>query len=109
VKPCGHRLRALLAEDNPVNQKVATRLLQKMGCRVDVAGNGREVLALLHRFSYDVIFMDVHMPEMDGLEAARTIRKRERNGSRLPIVAMTACAMAEDRERCIAAGMDGFI
>jgi CheY-like chemotaxis protein len=109
VKPCGHRLRVLLAEDNPVNQKVAKRLLERMGCRVDVAGNGREVLAMLHRFSYDVVFMDVHMPEMDGLEAAQTIRKRETNGSRLPIVAMTASAMAEDQERCIAAGMDDFL
>jgi two-component system sensor histidine kinase/response regulator len=109
VKPCGHRLRALLAEDNPVNQKVAKRLLERMGCRVDVAGNGREVLAMLHRFSYDVVFMDVHMPEMDGLEAAQTIRQRETNGSHLPIVAMTASAMAEDQERCIAAGMDDFL
>jgi CheY-like chemotaxis protein len=109
VKPCGDRLRVLLAEDNPVNQKVATRLLEKMGCQVEVARNGREVLDMLHGIPYDVVFMDVHMPEMDGLEAAQTIREREMHGSRLPIIAMTASALAEDQERCIAAGMDDFI
>jgi CheY-like chemotaxis protein len=109
VKLCGGRLRVLLAEDNPVNQKVATRLLEKMGCRVDVAGNGREVLDMLYRISYDAIFMDVQMPEMDGLEATQAIRRQERNGSHLPIVAMTASAQAEDHERCNAAGMDDFV
>jgi signal transduction histidine kinase/CheY-like chemotaxis protein len=101
-------LRILLAEDNAVNQKVAVRLLEKMGYRVDVAGNGCEAVEAVRRLGYDVIFMDVHMPEMDGLEATRIIL-REFGERRPRIVAMTAGAMAEDRQACLDAGMDDYV
>lgn len=105
-------LRILLAEDNIVNQKVALRILERMGYRADVANNGIEVLEALHRLSYDVILMDVQMPEMDGLEATRQICKKyaERLHLNKPkIIAMTANAMQGDREICLAAGMDDYI
>jgi CheY-like chemotaxis protein len=103
-------LRVLLAEDNPVNQKLASRLMQKWGHRVVVVENGREALKALERRTFDVVVMDVSMPEMDGFEAAAAIRAKERaNGLHLPIIAMTAHAMKGDRERCLAAGMDGYI
>ncbi|MBO0348831.1 response regulator [Phormidium pseudopriestleyi FRX01] len=105
-------LRILLAEDNIVNQKVALRILERMGYRADVANNGLEVLEALHRLSYDVILMDVQMPEMDGLEATRQIVKKyaERLHLNKPkIIAMTANAMQGDREICLAAGMDDYI
>ena len=103
-------LHILLAEDNVVNQKVATRLLQKQGHKVVVATNGKQALAALEGDSFDLILMDVQMPEMGGLEATEIIRAIEKNTSRrLPIVAMTAHAMKGDRERCLAAGMDGYI
>ena len=102
-------LRILLAEDNAVNQKLALRMLERMGYRADVAGNGFEVLEALKRQQYDLIFMDVQMPEMDGLQATRTIRV-EFGESRQPhIVAMTANAMQGDREMCLAAGMNDYI
>ncbi len=102
-------IRVLLAKDNVINQKVATRMLQKMGCRVDVTVNGHEVLAALDRVSYDLIFMDCQMPEMDGYEATAEIRAREvGTGNHIPIVAMTANAMQGDSERCLAAGMDDY-
>jgi len=104
----GHA-RVLVAEDNAVNVKVATRMLAKCGCRVDVAANGREALELFGQLPYDIIFMDCQMPEMDGFEATAEIRLLEGNGPRVPIVALTANAMAGDRERCLAAGMDDFI
>ncbi len=104
-----HPLRILLAEDNAINQKLALLVLERLGYRADVAGNGLEVLAALHRQPYDVILMDMQMPEMDGLEATRAI-KREFASERQPrIVAMTANAMKEDRDECFAAGMDDFI
>jgi CheY-like chemotaxis protein len=102
-------LRVLLAEDNLVNQKVALTLLKKFGIQADVAATGMEALDALIGVSYDLVFMDCQMPEMDGFEATRRIRERERGSRRLPVVAMTANAMAGDRERCIEAGMDDYI
>ncbi len=102
-------LRILLAEDNPVNQKVALRILERLGFRADVASNGLEALEALEREPYDVVLMDVQMPEMDGLDASRRICARWPAESRPRIVAMTANAMIEDREACFAAGMDDYI
>jgi PAS domain S-box-containing protein len=101
-------LKLLIAEDNLVNQKVALLMLRKLGLRADVAANGREVLQALDRQKYDVVLMDVQMPEMDGFEATKAIRKRWKNG--LPhIIAVTAHALEGDRKRCIEAGMDDYI
>jgi CheY-like chemotaxis protein len=100
-------LRVLLAEDNAVNQKLAIRMLERMGYRADVAANGLEVLEALDRQHYDLVFMDVQMPEMDGLEATRRIRKTDMRQPR--IVAMTANAMQGDREECLTAGMDDYV
>jgi CheY-like chemotaxis protein/HPt (histidine-containing phosphotransfer) domain-containing protein len=106
-------LRILLAEDNPVNQHVASRILEKRGHTVFVVQNGREAIAALEpgaNPAFHVVLMDVQMPEMDGLDATTAIRTRERaSGGHVPIVAMTAHAMEGDRERCLAAGMDGYI
>jgi CheY-like chemotaxis protein/HPt (histidine-containing phosphotransfer) domain-containing protein len=108
-------LRILLVDDNAINQKVAIRILQQFGYQTEVAGNGREALDKLDRQPFDFIFMDVMMPEMDGLEATRLLRKRQMIGgytnyqSRIVIVAMTAHAMQGDREKCIAAGMDDYL
>ncbi len=99
-------LQILLTEDNTVNQKLALRILQRMGYRADVAANGLEALAALHRQHYDVILMDVQMPEMDGLEATRQIRAQ---GLGVHIIAMTANAMEGDREECLAAGMNDYV
>jgi signal transduction histidine kinase/CheY-like chemotaxis protein len=100
----------LLAEDNPVNQVLAQRFLEKRGHRVSVANDGKEVVAAWAEKPFDVIFMDVQMPEMDGLEAAAYIRNRENgSGRHIPIVAMTAHAMKGDRERCLEAGMDSYV
>ncbi|MBW4488716.1 MAG: CHASE2 domain-containing protein [Trichocoleus desertorum ATA4-8-CV12] len=104
-----HPLRLLLAEDNVVNQKVALRLLEKMGYRADVAGNGLEVLDALQRQTYDVVLMDVQMPEMDGLTATRQIHQHWSPSQRPRLVAMTANAMQGDREACLKAGMDDYI
>jgi CheY-like chemotaxis protein/signal transduction histidine kinase len=104
------RLRILLAEDNRVNQRLATRLLEKHGYSVVVANDGQEAIAVLEQQSVDLILMDVQMPNLDGLEATAAIRKKESgSGARIPIVAMTAHAMKGDRERCLEAGMDGYI
>jgi CheY-like chemotaxis protein len=106
----GGQLSILLVEDNTVNQKLAVRLLEKWGHQVIVAGNGKEALSVLERQRFDLVLMDVQMPEMDGLEATATIRSRERStNSHLPIIAMTAHAMKGDRERCLAAGMDSYL
>jgi CheY-like chemotaxis protein len=103
-------LRILLAEDNAVNQVLAMRLLEKHGHTVVAAGNGKEALALLEAEPFDLIFMDVQMPEMGGFEATGIIRAKEKEtGQHIPIIAMTAHAMKGDRERCLAAGMDGYV
>ena len=104
-----HPLRILLAEDNVVNQKLAMRMLQQMGYRADLASNGLEAVESVQRQTYDVILMDVQMPEMDGMEASREINKRWPAPNRPRIVAMTANAMAGDREACLAAGMDDYV
>jgi CheY-like chemotaxis protein len=104
-----HPLRILLVEDNAVNQKLALRLLARMGYRADVAANGLEAIQAVERQAYDVVLMDVQMPEMDGLEATRHIVEHVDPARRPWIVAMTANAMDGDRERCIAAGMQGYI
>lgn len=103
-------LRILLAEDNEVNQRLAMRLLEKNGHRIAVVSNGRQAVAALEKNTFDLVLMDVQMPEMDGLEATTLIRERERGtGRHVPIIAMTACAMKGDRERCLDAGMDSYI
>ncbi len=102
-------LRILLAEDNSVNQKLALRLLSQMGYRADVAGNGLEAIRAVERQPYDVILMDVQMPEMDGLEATRKICARWPHGEHPRIIAMTASAMQGDREMCLEAGMDDYL
>jgi two-component system sensor histidine kinase/response regulator len=103
-------LRILLAEDNPINQRVGVALLQKLGHSVDVVANGKQAVEQVRTKSYDVILMDMEMPEMDGLEATAAIRAWEQaKGTRIPIVAMTAHALTGYREQCIAAGMDGYI
>jgi len=104
-----HPLRILLAEDNVVNQKLALRILQQMGYRADLASNGIEAIESVERQSYDVVLMDVQMPEMDGLEASRQITARWSADQRPRIVAMTANAMQGDREMCLAAGMDDYL
>ena len=104
-----HPLRILLAEDNAVNQKLALRLLQQMGYRADLAGNGVEVIESLERQAYDVVLMDVQMPEMDGLEASRRITAGWPADKRPRIIAMTANAMQGDREQCLAAGMHDYV
>ena len=105
------RIHVLVAEDNPVNQKVAVRTLEKLGYRAQIASNGREALDALESGEFDLVLMDCQMPEVDGFEATRTIRAREASSGapRRPIVAMTANAMSGDRELCLAAGMDDYI
>jgi CheY-like chemotaxis protein len=105
--PC----RVLVAEDNPVNQKLARRLMEKFGCTVETAGDGAEAVDMCARLPFDIVFMDCQMPEMDGYDAASAIRRAEREHGwpRLPIVALTAHAAAADRDRCFAAGMDEYL
>jgi two-component system sensor histidine kinase/response regulator len=106
----GQSLDILLAEDNIVNQKLAVRILEKRGHKVTVASNGREALAALDQRPYDLVFMDVQMPELGGIEATIILREKEKlTGSHQFIVAMTALVMKNDRERCLAAGMDGYL
>ena len=108
-QPAMSSLRILLAEDNAMNQKVALRLLERLGYRADVASNGLEALAALERQPYDVVLMDVQMPELDGLDASRRICERWPPESRPHIIAMTANALPEDREACFAAGMNDYV
>lgn len=103
------KMRILLAEDNVVNQKVAIRMLQKLGCSVDVAANGREAVRMWRQFPYDLIFMDCHMPVMDGYEATTEIRRNEEPNQHVPIVALTANAMEGEAQVCAKVGMDGFV
>lgn len=109
--PRAHTARILVAEDNRVNQEVARGMLERLGCQVDTVDNGREALAALEQGTYDLVFMDCQMPEMDGLEATRQIRRRESLSGRVatPIVALTANAMTSDRQRCLAAGMQAHV
>jgi len=103
-------LRILLAEDNPVNQRLAVRLLEKQGHTVVVAGDGQAAVAAVAQQHFDVVLMDVQMPVLDGLEATAVLRAQEQTtGTHLPILAMTAHAMQDDAERCLAAGMDGYL
>jgi two-component system sensor histidine kinase/response regulator len=105
-----HRTLVLLVEDNPVNQKLAVALLEKRGFAVTTAGNGKVALAALEREPFDLVLMDVQMPEMDGLEATSAIREGEKStGRHVPIIAMTAHALKGDQERCLAAGMDAYV
>lgn len=104
------RLHVLVAEDNKINQEVATEILSSLGCRVHIAANGIEALRALENQRFDLVLMDVQMPEMDGLEATERIREREKEtGERLPIIAMTAHTMKGDRELCLSRGMDGYL
>jgi two-component system sensor histidine kinase/response regulator len=104
------RLRVLVAEDNPVNQNLAVRLLQKRGHTVEVAENGRQAIEAFGKQPFDLILMDMQMPELGGVEAAMIIREREKStGGHIPIIALTANAMAGDRERCLSAGMDDYV
>jgi CheY-like chemotaxis protein len=108
-------LRIVVADDNAINQKVAARILQQLGYQPALAANGREVLDLIERQPVDLVFMDVMMPELDGLEATQLLRKRQAEGgngnfqSRIVVVAMTAHAMQGDREKCLASGMDDYL
>ncbi|HRI09542.1 MAG TPA: response regulator, partial [Nannocystaceae bacterium] len=111
ARPSLHRRfrgRVLVVEDNAINQRVASLMLERLGCRVDVAADGREALDMVGQIPYDLIFMDCQMPEMDGFEATRAIRRGEAE-RRLPIAAMTAHALPDDRRRCIDAGMDEYL
>jgi two-component system sensor histidine kinase/response regulator len=106
----GKILNILVAEDNRVNQTVATRILEKMGHKITIANNGVEAIARLKASSFDLVLMDIQMPQMDGITATRSVRLQETNGSfHLPIIAMTAHAMKGDRERCLEAGMDEYV
>jgi two-component system sensor histidine kinase/response regulator len=109
IRESRYRLNVLLAEDNQINQKVAKRMLEKMGYMVTVVNNGIEAIQRFHKYNYDIILMDVQMPEMDGFEATRIIRREEKyTGNHVPIIALTAHAMKGDRDRCIHEGMDGY-
>jgi signal transduction histidine kinase/CheY-like chemotaxis protein len=101
--------RVLIVEDNAANLKVTVRMVERLGYRADVAANGAEAVSILQRVPYDAVLMDCQMPEMDGYEATRLIRANENGGRHVPIIAMTAAALAGDRERCLAAGMDDYI
>ena len=98
-----------MAEDNAVNAKIAGRLLEKRGCEVHLAEDGAKALAALEAMDFDLVFMDLQMPVLDGLDAARRLREAKGRNHAVPMVALTACAFLEDRERCLEAGMDDFM
>jgi len=102
-------LKVLVAEDNHISQKVALRMLQRLGYRADLAANGLEVIEAVERQKYDFILMDVQMPEMDGLAATKYIRQNVAEDQQPRIIAITANALVGDRERCMAAGMNGYL
>jgi PAS domain S-box-containing protein len=105
----GQLIRVLVADDNAINRMLAKRILERLGCRVDTANNGTEVVTLAKDASFDLIFMDCHMPHMDGFEATRIMRESQAGPRRIPIVALTASVTARDREECLMAGMDDFL
>jgi CheY-like chemotaxis protein len=107
--PNGSQTRLLVAEDNEVNQVVITRMLEKQGYSIEVVPHGQRALEALARDHYAAVLMDCHMPEMDGFDATREIRRNEPEGRHTPVIAMTASALSGDRERCLAAGMDDYI
>jgi PAS domain S-box-containing protein len=110
IPAASRSLRILLAEDNPVNQRLALRLLEKRGHQVTLAGNGKEAIAEVEKRDFDLVLMDLQMPEMDGFEATAALREREKEtGGHLPVIALTAHALQGDRERCLEAGMDGYL
>jgi len=103
------KIRIMLAEDNIINQKVALKILENLGYHADAVANGKEALNALETLSYDLVLMDVQMPEMDGFEATKKIRDSESAFRNLPVIAMTAQAMKGDREKCLKAGMDDYV
>jgi CheY-like chemotaxis protein len=105
------RVRVLVADDQAVNRKLTMRQLERLGVEVDVAEDGRQALEAMSRVSYDLVFMDCHMPDMDGFEATEEIRRRERGGrgKRTPIIALTGSVVGPDRQRCVEVGMDGYL
>jgi len=107
VPPAGRRV--LVAEDNPVNQRVARLQVERLGFAVDVVSNGEEALAALERLNYALVLMDCQMPGMDGYEATRALRLRESGRRRTPVIAMTANAFTSDRQACLDAGMDDYL
>jgi CheY-like chemotaxis protein len=107
--PSGPAPRILLAEDNPINQRLAQALLEKRGWRVTAVRTGRAALEALERDDFDLVLMDVQMPDLDGMEATRLLRQQEEDGRRLPVIGLTAHVMAGDRERCLEAGMDDHV
>jgi len=102
-------LHVLLAEDNPDHQRIVTHILGGRGHAVDIAEDGQRAICMAQETCYDVILMDVKMPSLDGLEATKAIRAKENGNRRVPVIALTACVMKGDRERCVAAGMDGYL
>ena len=109
LDPGGQPMRVLVVEDNRLNAKLASRMLERMGCRVNVAANGKEACEMAAGFTYDLVFMDCQMPVMDGFDATRSIRKLDSRRGKVPIVALTAHAMVEERDRCLQAGMDAHM